>query len=339
MYTFRPLPAWNHFCQASTFYQIHSKTVAGPDRTVSINGPLSGMSTTQRRLEQSLYWSCFKSECEIRVELPLPQSSIADFEYPHMFPSPPSPPLNFAPEISQSPSYSRNATSPAEMSKSYAKRWNEELSWYYYLTEVALRRISNRIINTFYRKEHTSWLNITPLIPMAEEFETQISNWSANLPVAMQYESGHNDGVVSPSQELGWATANRLLEMKAWLYQPFLYYAIHSPALILDAPENQALRVLVDAAMECNHSIIQNRSIQHRHHGVWFDIRALVTAAVVLSAVIKSGTMKVPTDWEESFCTVIRTLRFWEDESPDLRKTRGIVEGLLADSRKSMGIS
>ena len=266
MYTFRPLPAWNHFCQASTFYQIHSKTVAGPDRAISISSPLSGMSTTQRGLEQSLYWSCFKSECEIRVELPLPQSSIADFEYPHMCPSPPSPPSNFAPEISQSLPCSRSATSPEDLNRSYVKRWNEELSWYYYLTEVALRRISNRIINTFYRKHHTSWLDITPLIPMAEEFEAQISNWSANLPVVMQYEP-HHDGGVSPSKELGWATANRLLEMKAWLY-----YAIHTPTLVLDAPENQALRRLVDATMECNHTIIQNRSVRHRHHGIWFDI-------------------------------------------------------------------
>jgi hypothetical protein len=337
MYTFRPLSAWNCFCQASTFYQIHSKTVAGPDRAASINSPLSGMSTTQRRLEQSLYWSCFKSECEIRVELPLPQSSIADFEYPHMFPSPPSPPSNFAPEISQSPSHNRNVTSPTDTNRSYAKGWNEELSWYYYLTEVALRRISNRIINAFYRKNHASWLNISPLIPMAEEFEAQISSWSANLPVVMQYESSRIDGVASPSKELGWATANRLLEMKSWLYQPFLYYAIHSPTLALDAPENYGLKRFVNAAMECNHSIIQNRSVRHRHHGIWFDIRALVTAAVVLSAVIKSGTLNVPTDWEESINTVIKTLHFWEDESPDLQKTRGVVESLLTDSRKTMG--
>ena len=339
MYTFRTLPAWNHFCQASTFYQVHSRTVAGPDRPASINSPLSGMSTTQRRLEQSLYWSCFKSECEIRVELPLPQSSIADFEYPHMFPSPPSPPSNFAPEISATPAYNRNATSPTEIITSSAKRWNEELSWYYYLTEVALRRIGNRIINTFYRKDHISWLDINPLIPMAEEFEAQISSWSTNLPVVMQYESGHVDGRPSPSKELGWATANRLLEMKSWLYMPFIYYAIHSPAPTLDAPENATLRRFVDAAMECNHNIVQNRSVRHRHHGIWFDIRALVTAAVVLSAVIKSGTMGVPAQWDVLFTTVIKTLRFWEDESPDLHKTRIVVEGLFAESKKSMGVN
>ena len=64
-----------------------------------------------------------------------------------------------------------------------------------------------------------------------------------------------------------------------------------------------------------------------------------MSAAVVLSAVIKSGTVSVPGDWEDSFAIVIETLRFWEDESPDLPGTRTVVESLLAESRKSMGIN
>ena len=323
MYTFRPLAAWNHFCQASTFYQIYSKTISGPERGTF--NELRGMSATQRRLEQSLYWSCFKSECEIRVELPLPQSSIADFEYPHLFPSPPSPP--------EPPQYGDHPTSPDHIFRGPTIRWTEELSWYYYLTEVALRRIGNRITNTFYRKDHSAWLDIIPLIPIAEEFEAQISTWSANLPIVMQYDSGRSDGGVATSKELGWATSNRLLEMKAWLYQPFLFYAIHTRALRMDAPENETLRRLVDAAMECNHNIVQNRSVRHRHHGIWFDIRALATAAVTLSAVIKSGNVTVPVDWDESFTSIIGTVKFWEDESPDLTKTRLVLEILLEEAR------
>ncbi len=41
-----------------------------------------------KRMEQSLYWSCFKSECEFRVELPFPQSELSIGEYPDLFPSP-----------------------------------------------------------------------------------------------------------------------------------------------------------------------------------------------------------------------------------------------------------
>ena len=101
MYTLRPLPSWNHFYQASISYQLYLKSLGGPltgDSTFPHVHHLNGSSRKQRRLEQSLYWSCFKSESEFRVELPLPQSEIAAFEYPNMFPSPPSPasPVNEA---------------------------------------------------------------------------------------------------------------------------------------------------------------------------------------------------------------------------------------------------
>jgi hypothetical protein len=49
--------------------------------------------------------------------------------------------------------------------------------------------------------------------------------------------------------------------------------------------------------------------------------------------------LTVPADWEHSFAIVIDTLHFWEDESPDLRGTRNVVEGLLEDCRKFMGIA
>ncbi|KAJ5106612.1 hypothetical protein N7456_003287 [Penicillium angulare] len=51
MYTFRPLDAFQHFHQASVIYQVYSKSQ-------------NGSSTTQydNRTEQTLFWSCFKSE-------------------------------------------------------------------------------------------------------------------------------------------------------------------------------------------------------------------------------------------------------------------------------------
>jgi len=64
------------------------------DFTEVLSAPSRHSSSTDRksrRLEQSLYWSCFKSECEFRVELPLQQSEISLGEYPDLFPSPPSP--------------------------------------------------------------------------------------------------------------------------------------------------------------------------------------------------------------------------------------------------------
>lgn len=75
---------------------------------------------------------------------------------------------------------------------------NEEESWYYYLTEIALRRIGNRIINTFFSQGQAAWLDVKPLLGIALEFDTQVSAWSANLPTAMQ-QWEMNDTIRAPT--------------------------------------------------------------------------------------------------------------------------------------------
>jgi hypothetical protein len=390
MYTFRPLPSWNHFWQASSFFQLYLKTVSGPsfdDSTSPDTFRLNGVDRRQRRLEQSLYWSCFKSEVEFRVELPMPQSAIADFEYPTMFPSPPSPPpFNAAAEATLSfPSWQYNSPHAGEMRdprKSDSmmslpdESWdirrhnrelcNEEQSWYYYLTEVALRRISNRIKNTFYQHDPEWWMDIGPLIPLAVEFEAQIATWSASLPPVMQhYEKPSSPDVVvigtptegqsSASKELSWATGNRLLEMKSWLYQPFLYYAIHrrSQRVRELAPDQEsALQIIIASGIECNIKTLEDRSLHHRHHGIWYDVRALVTATLILLAAAKSGNLSIPGGlfgdregvhrtaaasvngrWGSRFTNPFEAMRFWEDEAPDIKRSRKLLERLVDEMR------
>lgn len=412
MYTFRPLEAWRHFYQASVFYQFYLRSVGEPisdqPSTAGIHR-LHRLARRGRRLEQSLYWSCFKSEVEMRVELPLLQSSIVDFEYPDMFPSPPSPPpFDVHPEPT-APSSFRQAVQanyssirslhesssipvrddPEEVRPHSRKLYNEEESWYYYLTEVALRRISNRIVNTFYQQHQASWAHIKPLIPLAIEFEAQISTWSANLPPAMQhYESSSPrfpsaNGAASPndvlfatrgpdqtsaSKELSWATANRLLEMQTWLYQPFLYYAIHHSTdsedvqrrgsyrgSYLSADDFDALHGLIAAGVECNLRTLESRSLLHRHHGIWFDLRSLMAAIVTLAAAALSGHVEVPAELfaDESVAHHVEigerplqgerrdrrlklafdALKYWEDESPDLPQARALLEELVESTK------
>lgn len=237
-------------------YQLYEKMNYGaagrsgtsPDLTGSSN---TWSSTKQARLEQCLYWSCFKSESEFRVELPLPLTEVANHHHSEMFPVPPTPQelVPRAQDASGDPRVhadlvrdtdtERSTLQQVLLSGQTKKLCNEEESWYYYLTEIALRRIGNRIVNTFYSRDSKAWLNVKPLLRIALEFDIQLSSWSANLPPAMQYwktaytirepvSGPSSDGPAAHvSQELSWALQNRLLEARSWLYQPFLYYLIH----------------------------------------------------------------------------------------------------------------
>ncbi|KAJ5244451.1 hypothetical protein N7489_004547 [Penicillium chrysogenum] len=368
MYTFRPLSAWNHFYQASTFYRLRLRLVDGLDKSV-YEAEQSGASVTQR-LEQSLYWSCFKSEVEIRVELPLPQSAIAEYEYPALFPTPPTLSEEYpgrrdqtsdwanSENTNQSPHDDPAALSERGVYNHVSKLFNEEQSWYYYLTEVALRRIGNRVLNAFYREAPSTWSNIKPLIPMALEFESQINAWFANLPPAMQayYESDPTlsntgqryttDIQDSISRELSWALSNRFLEIRLWLYQPFLFFAVHHPmSTTSPATDNPTypltkdgfgiVQGLVESGLDCSNKILQARCLRHRHHGIWFDLRALVTASLIFIALARSGNVSLPNihpgGLRSHLSRTLEALTYWEDEAPDIKKARGTLDNLLRD--------
>lgn len=466
MYTLRPTQSWHYFYQASIFCQFYLRMTHGlsdsfaevlgsPAQRAAVAVYPSGDSASRkaRRIEQSLYWSCFKSECEFRVELPLPQSELCLGEYPNLFPSPPSPvSLNETTATSTttaegglvSPDQSMGHSTPTageslpftstnilastpltaeelELRQHAMRLCREEESWYYYLTEIALRRISNRIINTFFPSSSPSspptafpgsfWLSsIRPLLRMAQEFEAQVRSWSAHLPPAMQqyetssiiraphlnYESESAGGNVS--RELSWAIDNRLLEMLTWLYQPFLYYFIHQGAATsnatgvrggadidsllnpwspsastathdftanaapgssasrpapLDPEEVAVLNGLVSSGIDCCLKTIDVRARYHRHHGLWYDLRSVMSASVLLLAVVKSGHAAwIPGGETALWGNAVRSspggveapiggklgkalgqFAFWAGEAPDMIRQKEVLEGLARDIR------
>lgn len=498
MYTLRPIHSWHYFNQASIFCQFDLRMTHGlsdsfaevlgspsqRDAAASVYSAGDSASRKARRIEQSLYWSCFKSECEFRVELPLPQSELCLGEYPNLFPSPPSPVgLDQAAGGSStadggliSPGQSMGQPTPStagdnlgfaggilggtsvamadeelELRQHAMRLCREEESWYYYLTEIALRRISNRIINTFFPSPSSPssssssasasassppaflaafWFsNMRPLLRMAQEFEAQVRSWSAHLPPAMQqyetssiiraphlnYESESAGGNVS--RELSWAIDNRLLEMLTWLYQPFLYYFIHqgsdaaaaaatsntrasgcgggirggaadidsllnpwSPTAPtttthsvdytatanaaptrentrgegpLDADEVSVLNGLVTSGIECCLKTIDVRARYHRHHGLWYDLRSVMSASVILLAVVKSGNAAWIPGGETALWgagarnpgaggevpiggkigKALAQFSFWAGEAPDMTRQRQVLEELVRHIR------
>lgn len=66
-----------------------------------------------------------------------------------------------------------DATSPARIHSEF------EEGWYYYLADIAARRILQRVISSLYHAGEFAWLN-TPyqtLVHTAEELDRQLSQW------------------------------------------------------------------------------------------------------------------------------------------------------------------
>lgn len=62
MYALRPLEAWQNFLQASSTYHVYLRC-----RASATNGDLNSYNRT-RKLEQRLFWSCFKSEWSVEYK-------------------------------------------------------------------------------------------------------------------------------------------------------------------------------------------------------------------------------------------------------------------------------
>lgn len=82
MYTLRPLRAWSQFDTASRQLYVYLRCQA--------HRPAPSQSPPRfRLLEQRLYWSCYKAQSELQMDLDLPPSPLAGLDYPDMYPSPP----------------------------------------------------------------------------------------------------------------------------------------------------------------------------------------------------------------------------------------------------------
>jgi len=122
MYDMKGLQAGTVFHDAAIKCRTYLKWTTVPE-TASTN--VSGM-------EKSIFWSCLKTECEIMSQVDIPLSNISELDYLGNFPSPPDP----------------TAANAQPEDRSIVKQ--EEEGWYFYLGEVAMRWVENRIFHGMY---------------------------------------------------------------------------------------------------------------------------------------------------------------------------------------------
>lgn len=300
MYSLRPLKAWLSFGNACMIFQtyLHSS-------------PRTYLSHSDKRLEQRLYWSCLKSECEMRDEISLPPTGLVQVDYPDVFPSPPG-----------------DTPEPETSGRTRALENLEHIfqqSWYYYLSEIASRRIANRITHALHMEPPQAWLT-TPsrkLQRIAEELDAQILQWIEHLPYTFENESSH-----APPDELHFLLRARSLELRERIWRPFLFRVIHAERRDAEEPRNLEYAA---RSLSLIFQYMDLLSIKHRHHGSWYGARQLFTKALLILAAAKSGKIPLPEDWISRIELVQVELEYWEVESPDLRMARLTLSQIFSD--------
>lgn len=199
-----------------------------------------------------------------------------------------------------------------------------ESVWFFYLAEIALRRLGNRILNYIYRHNSsgTSAGNIHEAII---NFEDQAAGWLSSLPPALKLEDEINENAA-----LKFILKGHLLDCYEMMYWPFIVDGIHAKPLttISEAFTRKGLQTCVER-------IRKNESgFYHRHHGTWLMLRSCTRSALVLIAAARSPTLSslLPTAWELAVYKVIDMLSHWKNDSKDVSDRLQIIEILMSSS-------
>ncbi|EDN99187.1 hypothetical protein SS1G_14047 [Sclerotinia sclerotiorum 1980 UF-70] len=260
MYMVHPLRAWNFFADASSNFFMYLKCEES-----HFGGDISRTKSPETQcIEASLYWSCYKSMCELRTEVPLPPSVLSQVNYAHSLPEPP--------------------TSFASVNDS-----RQEVS------EVGFEILQEQA-------------------------------WHASLPEQIQF----NDSIET-DHELRFTLRTRAMEVKAWLYRPFLYYIIHQIIHQSSSKVPERVRQLAQKAIDGSIHWILLRHNRHRHHGSWFVGRLILSSALSILAAVKAKLRLDSLDnWKEIVLEAITTMKFWADESSDFAVGSVVLEKLFS---------
>ncbi|KAG0137436.1 hypothetical protein HOY82DRAFT_372808 [Tuber indicum] len=350
MYTMNQFAAWKMFNAASVSCEgyLHRKEKSGALDTANSGMFSSCSNEPTRHLEQRIYWSCLKSELELCSQLATSHSGLNELDYPHAFPSPPreiSTSVAFQssnsffeqPRSAQILSPRASATTAPPLPED---RREDELTWFYYLAEIALRKVELRMSETFSLSPpaHASSMSAsTPagledtqrpiktedLLSSAYEFELQLDLWYSYLPNVLKFPV--DSRLPCEDERLQY------LRMRYWwivsmLYRPFLYHLIHHPTL---TPPTQAERMNAYArkGLEIDANFILSNVITHRHHGAWLTIRAVTGNSLVLGAAKMAG-MKMPEGWRDAITAARNYLVYWESEVRDAGALKKVVEAV-----------
>ena len=285
----QPLKAWRLFCQALACCQDFS--CADP----SYQDHLSRVPTGSRSLpaEECVYWSCWKSELELRKLLGLPDFAFNDLSYPLLFPTPP--------EFVQN---------------------QQATSWYFYLSEISLRRLEHRI-----RGEITDALGAIESSSTTELERTTLAaedlaeGWTRSLPVAMDLQTPQCEDDV-----LKFILRGHLLDLWEVVYWPwldiFFNKTLRTPTVSFYVVK--AFQVAIDRIR------INKPGFHHRHHGTWLMLQSCTRSALILlaAAYTSEAAVLLPQEWRDAVYETTELLRFWQHGAGDTGDRLQILEEL-----------
>jgi hypothetical protein len=202
-YLVRPLEAWNLLCTTSTKLQL---LLMSPNR----------VPPQQRELTERIYWNALLFESDLLAELDLPHSGVVAFEENVGLPG------GFEGDDNQEPV-------------------GRDDLWYF-LAEIALRRLLNRVSQLIYSKDSMA---STTLEPVVGELDFQLTQWYDSLPIPLQFPFTRA-ALADPVQTV---LRLRFFACRTIIYRPYILAVLDNEQAVLDPAVRDSCHKCLEASV------------------------------------------------------------------------------------------
>lgn len=245
----------------------------------------------------------------------------------------PTPPSGFASEP-------RNISPNSPLNRS---RPLEDESWYYYLTEIMLRKLQMRIDIFFQNKRREAYqragesaeLFFQGMVEALKEFDFQLKSYYETLPPFMFFSL---DDLTPCSDGLRHFLRWRVFCVNHDITLPAFYILLHNDVSRWSRELVAELVRLANACLLLDVKILRSSITTYRHQNMWISIRTGVRSALVLIAAERLVARKLPgleglfvpdrMAWKDGAQTLMKGLQYWSIESRDCSEYFNLLQKL-----------
>ncbi|KAJ5352481.1 hypothetical protein N7452_001455 [Penicillium brevicompactum] len=254
-YVVRPLEAWTLLSNVSLKLQL---LFGSPDR----------IPAQWRELSVRVYWNALLFESDLLAELDLPHSGIVNFEEIVDLPG------GFEEE-------DKNDGDEGERERNDLAARHDNL--WYFLAEIALRRLLNRVSHIIYQKDSTHTLST--LGPIVSELDFQLSQWYDSLPRPIQFPLTQSP-LSNPVQTV---LRLRYNACRTIIYRPYILAVLEDEQAGADAGVKECCRRCLDATVRQLEHITSHRE-GHLPY-LWQGALSMVSQTLLIMGASMSPTL------------------------------------------------
>ncbi|KAJ5316026.1 hypothetical protein N7476_006333 [Penicillium atrosanguineum] len=302
-YLVRPLEAWTVLSNVSMKLQL-------------LFGNPSRLPAQWKELSVRVYWNTLLYESDLLAELDLPHSGIVNFEEHVDLPG------GFDEDDDDNDeNHGGNQEGEDGSTVSFPKEVAGRDELWYFLAEIALRRLLNRVSHLIYQKDSAHTLS--SLGPIVSELDFQLSQWYENLPRPVRFP-------LAParlSNPVQTVLRLRYHACRTIIYRPYILAVFEQEQMGAEPGVRECCRRCLDATLRQLEHVTSHRD-GHLPY-LWQGALSMVSQTLLIMGATMSPTLSTllspPSSTDAIISSVIVEVERYAHLAPSLKLSAEII--------------